>query len=375
LIGCFIFQPLSYFRDPNIMPESPSGSLHRPALPPGSRHMRPPAGNRHADLGILAQAVFVGVLLVLLVFCRRTPSFQTLSITFVSIVLEAFPFILIGTLLGGVIEVFVPRERIAAVLPAGKRRSIFLAAALGLIFPVCECAIVPVVRRLLQKGLPLGAAIAFLLGGPIVNPLVALSTVVAYNFDWTVMLERLFLGYLVAVCVGVIFERWFGKDNSLLVGINRSDDQGQSDGNSAETAATPLWIRIRLAVIHAADDFIDIGRFLVIGAFIAALLQTVVPRHVFAALADTPNLSILAMMGMAVTLNLCSEADAFVAAAFRVLLPASAQMAFMVLGPMLDIKLVAMTLGVFRKRAVAVLAGLTFITVFAAIILKGLLIR
>ncbi|WP_319406443.1 permease [uncultured Desulfosarcina sp.] len=136
-----------------------------------------------AQVYLLAQLAFLAALLCLVFFFRRTPWFDTLSITFVSIFLEALPFMLLGALIGGFIEVFVSKTLITRIIPAGILPAILLAAGLGLVFPVCECAIVPVVRRLFSKGLPLGAGIAFLLGGPIVNPLVALSTAVAYGND------------------------------------------------------------------------------------------------------------------------------------------------------------------------------------------------
>lgn len=320
------------------------------------------------------QGLFVAGLLVLLAFFQDHPSVQTLSITFISILLEAIPFVLIGSLIGGFIEVFVPREHIAAVLPRGKGRTLFLAAGLGLVFPVCECAIVPVVRRLIHKGLPLGAAVAFLLGGPIVNPLVAASTAVAYNFAWTVVLQRMILGYLVAVAVGLVFGLFFTESNAFLDG----DGVGKPAPGDAQLAAegrdsVSTVARISLAVEHAAGDFIDIGRFLVIGAFVAGMLQAFVPRGIFIALAETPALSVLAMMAMAVGLNLCSEADAFVAASFRMLLPLAAQMAFMVLGPMLDVKLLMMYLGLFRKRAIVFLAMATILMVFAAVMAAEML--
>ena len=121
----------------------------------------------------MAQAIFLLLAFSLVLFFRDRPQFHTLGIIFVSIVLEAFPFMLLGTLIGGFIEVFVSQETITRFLPERRWWSVFIAAGLGVIFPVCECAIVPVIRRLLKKGVPLSAAIAFLLGGPIVNPLVA----------------------------------------------------------------------------------------------------------------------------------------------------------------------------------------------------------
>jgi uncharacterized membrane protein YraQ (UPF0718 family) len=131
--------------------------------------------------------------------------------------------------------------------------------------------------------------------------------------------------------------------------------------------------KVILAINHAAHDFLDMGRFLVIGGFVAAAVQTLAVRHLFSPVASTPLFSILMMMIMAIVLNLCSEADAFVAASFRwTLVPDSAQLAFMVLGPMLDIKLLLMYLGLFRKRFIAALAGMTFVWVLVAMLLMHL---
>ena len=90
---------------------------------------------------------------------------------------------------------------------------------------------------------------------------------------------------------------------------------------------------------HAASDFLEVAGFLVIGAFVAALVQSGIDRNYFLFLGEDSVLAVAAMMVLAVILNLCSAADAFVAASFRLTIPMSAQMAFMVLGPMLDLKL------------------------------------
>jgi uncharacterized membrane protein YraQ (UPF0718 family) len=120
------------------------------------------------------------------------------------------------------------------------------------------------------------------------------------------------------------------------------------------------------AVRHAADDFLHVGHYLVMGAFVAALAQTYVSRSVFVSVAEAPSLSIGVLMLMAVALNLCSEADAFIAASFRWLTPWSAQLAFMLIGPMFDLKLLLMYQSIFKRRAIVVLATFILVAVFAA---------
>jgi uncharacterized membrane protein YraQ (UPF0718 family) len=316
-----------------------------------------------------AQLLFVLFALSLIFLFRDTPQFHTLGIVFVSIVLEAMPFMLLGTLIGGFIEVFVPREKVTRWLPEGRWWTVFIGAGIGILFPVCECAIVPVVRKLLQKGVPFSAAIAFLLGGPIVNPLVAASTAVAYFADWTIVMQRMLFGYCIAVGVGLLMGLLFSKTKAVHGTISSEPDRTPAPKIPAIGTPAAWPEKIGLAVNHAAGDFLDIGRFLIIGAFCAAVVQTLVPRQVIVAVMDTPGLSILIMMLLAVLLNLCSEADAFIAASFRSSqVPPAAQMAFMVLGPMLDIKLILMYLKVFRVPAIAVLASLTFLGVFLSMV-------
>lgn len=315
--------------------------------------------------------LFVIAAIAPLVLPLKWDGLDAFGLTFVSIVLEALPFIMLGSLLGGMIEVFLSRERVTALLPKQKTLAIFVAALLGLIIPVCECAIIPVTRRLLRKGVPFGVALAYLLAGPIVNPLVAASTVVAYFGDWSVMITRLLCGFGIAVIVALLMDEFFPGKSALRAEEARATDHDAAPGgcghdhSADETERKPLGKRLLHGVEHAADDFLYVSQFLIVGAFIAAMCQVVVDRETLVGLADSPPLAIGLMMMLAVALNLCSEADAFVAASFRSVMPIAAQMGFMVLGPMLDLKLIAMYLSFVRRRALLLLIGLLVGVVFA----------
>lgn len=308
----------------------------------------------------------------LLLLPKTNPQIATLKVIFVSIVLEAFPFMLIGALVSGMIEVLVSKEKIASVLPEGKLYAVFLAAGLGVVFPVCECAVVPVVRRLVRKGVPFSAAVAFLLGGPIVNPIVFASTAAAYGFSWNVPIMRTVYGYAVAVVIGLIMGFVCNKRSALLP-IHIQEHFPMHDKGCQAVGPHRKTHKAEQALVHAAKDFMDVAGFLVIGGFVAALIQSAVDRNAFLLVGSRPSLSIVVMMALAVVLNLCSEADAFVAASFRLLVPMSAQMAFMVLGPMLDLKLVFMYSTLFRKRTILILASLTALAVLIAMLSQGLL--
>jgi uncharacterized membrane protein YraQ (UPF0718 family) len=320
--------------------------------------------------GTLFELLFLAGSLFMLLIGGNNAVVTSFATVFSGIVLEALPFMLLGSLAGGLIEVYVSRDRLLSRLPAKTWQIVFIAAALGFVCPVCECAVVPVAKRLLGKGMPVPAVIAFLLGAPLVNPIVGISTAVAFSFNIPVALLRLVSGYLIAVGAGLIMGRIYPDKSSLIVDKadthlhNPSCGCELSDGYHLKSHHSRHGLMN--AFRHASADFIAVAQFLVIGAFIAALFQTVISRQSLTHFTSSPVCAILVMMALAMALNICSEADAFVAASFRFVMPFSAQFAFMLLGPMLDIKLVLMYTGVFRRKAIGVLSVCVFAMVFLA---------
>ena len=341
-------------------------------------------------LPLLLSWIFVLTAYLLLLIYARTEEVKTLSVVFCSIMFEAAPFMLVGSIIGGIIEAFVSRERLLSWIPRGRILPVLLAAGLGLVLPVCECAIVPVVYRLCRKGLPPAAAIAYLLGGPAVNPIVAFSTALAYRFDWRIAGLRLVLGYVIAVVVALAVQRLLPAGKVLLAeisagstghGVSCSCDQHSAMEHSGGTPipehtnecgcghehmpeARGFMLKLRHSIRHASDDFFAAGHYLVIGAFIAALAQTFADREFFLSFTEFPVLPGIMMMCLAILLNLCSETDAFIIASMRGLLPLSAQLAFMLTGPIFDLKLLLMYQRVFRKRTILLLVGAILLAVF-----------
>lgn len=323
--------------------------------------------HRAESAAVLLEVVILTFALVALAVGTFTqaPEIRDLAINFVAIILEAVPFMMVGALIGGIIEVFVSPEFVQRALAGRTRAAVFVAAALGMIFPVCECAIVPIVRRLINKGVPLPAAIAFLLGAPIVNPIVAASTWLAYRGSWGMVTTRMVCGYVIAVSVALALGAMFRGGTGTLPASAASCEHGcfHCEGHHHEHMPSSFVSKIWDAITHARDDFFTFAKFLIIGAFVAALARATLDVVAFRQLFASPILSILAMMGLAVTLNLCSETDAFIAAGFRAVFPETAQMAFMVLGPMLDLKLLLQYFTLFRSRLIGALALLTFVAV------------
>lgn len=318
------------------------------------------------QLGTALGLLFLSVSLGLFFWGWNSPVISSFMTVFAGIVLEALPFMLLGSMAGGLIEVFVSREKLLSRLPKKNWQMIIASAAFGLLCPVCECAVVPVAKRLLGKGVPVPAVIAFLLGAPLVNPIVGLSTAVAYSFNVPVAMLRLLTGYVVAVAAALIIGRIYPGRSALIPETKGHHIHSHTCGcgDSYHLKSHRSFHGLMDAFRHASADFMAVGQFLVAGAFIAALFQTVVPQQRIAELSSNPVSSILLMMALAIGLNICSEADAFVAASFQSIMPFSSQFAFLLLGPMLDIKLILMYLNVFRRKAIAELSICIFILVF-----------
>jgi uncharacterized protein len=205
---------------------------------------------------------------------------------------------------------FDSQGRVIRLLSKGGARTPFVAAALGLLFPVCECAIVPIVRKLMQKGVPPAAAVAFMLGAPIVNPIVFGSTAVAYGLSWDFAFLRLLFGYGIAVFVSFVFAFFFQGKQALLPSLSAFPmyDHAPESGSGAFSSYVE---KTRSALIHGAEDFIDMFSLLVMAAFVTALVHSTVDRSLFYSLGEIPVLGIVLMMLLAVILSICSEADSF----------------------------------------------------------------
>lgn len=293
---------------------------------------------------------------------------------FLSILFEGAPYILIGTVLSGFIDAFLPAKLLDRVLPRNKVLSTLMAGFLGLVFPVCECAVVPVIRRLVQKGLPMSCAITYMLSAPIMNPIVAISTMTAFKEFAkiggigdvgmaTMTIARLSLGYAVAVLVGLLVLRFQPRQvlrPSIVEGIEGGSDKHGHDHDHGANA--DFNGKLTHAMRTAMRDFLDTAMYFAIGVMITSVFNTQVNQALIDQVADREWLAIPSMMGLAFILSLCSTSDAFIAAPMAAFSMAS-KLAFLVFGPMMDIKLVFMYSYVFKRRVVvAMFVGLFILT-------------
>lgn len=305
---------------------------------------------------------------------------QDFAFAFLSILFEGAPFILLGTLVSGFIDIYLPKGAMDKFLPKNKTLAVMVSGLLGAVFPVCECAVVPVIRRLVGKGLPMSCALTYMLAAPIVNPITALSTWKAFQGQapWMMTGGRMLLGYLVAVGVGLVVarislrkvlrdsiaekieaEKKEEKEHEHHEGCCGHDhdhghDQHHHDDN-----------RLVAAMRSAQKDFVDVGVYFTIGVAITALFNTgIAPGAVWLdSLAGNVFVAPAALMALAFILSLCSTSDAFIAATLAKF-TWGAKLAFLVFGPMMDVKLIFLYQTVLKKKFIMGMAVSVFVVIW-----------
>ncbi|MFF9122730.1 permease [Streptomyces sp. NPDC014889] len=310
---------------------------------------------RYWPLLLLGAATFPGAVLYLGGRWMETPAMQAWRTVCLAVTVQALPFLLLGTALSGAINAFVPAGVFSRALPSRPVLAVPVAGVAGAVLPGCECASVPVANRLIGRGVPPAAAFAFLLSAPAINPVVLTATAVAFPGNPAMVAARLLASLGTALGVGWLW-LWLGRAEWLRPVVRHG---GHRAGGSR-------WREFREGFQH---DFLHAGGFLVVGAMAAATFNVAVPRSVLDAFSGSPWLSVLFLAGLAIVLAVCSEADAFVAASLTGFSPV-ARLAFMVVGPMVDLKLLALQAGTFG-RAFAVRFSAT--TVVVAVVFSALI--
>ena len=317
-----------------------------------------PAARQLPTLELLA------LLLVLAVVLRPRmaglfdqPALQTWSTIFVSITIQALPFLVLGVTLSGAIAAFVSADWLTRVLPKRAILAVPMASVAGIALPGCECGSVPIAGRLTSKGMSAAAALAFMLAAPAINPIVVVATAVAFPGQPRMVAARFTASLATAIVAGLLWSR-FGDDH--LIDRARMRSYGGGSRWEAFTAS-------------ARHDFLHAGGWLVLGGITAATLQVFVPRSILDTLAGNEVIAVIAMAVLAVVLAICSEADAFVAVGLNQF-SLTSRLVFLVVGPAIDIKLIALHAGVFGRGFALRFAPLVFVTAVASAAIVGALL-
>lgn len=329
---------------------------------------------------------------------------------FFSLLVEAMPFLLLGVLFSSILLLFVDEQKLLSIVPRNVVLAALAGSLIGFLFPVCECGNIPVARRLLTKGAPTATAIGFLLAAPTVNPVVFWATWIAFRDQPEIVFLRVGFTLIVAIVIAIIFSTQDDLRPFLQDGLTRMmpdpKDSGGAPGSTSKlsvpaaeevspllqsgtfllqspgqvlqlsappaqvlaavaAAPPPLGLRLRMLVDNMVLEMRELGAVLIIGSAIAAFVQVAVPREMILGLGQGPVTSILAMMTLAWVVSICSTVDAFFALSFASIFTSGSLLAFLVFGPMIDLKNISLLLTVFKGRAIIYLfvlaAQLTFL--------------
>lgn len=318
----------------------------------------PQSDVRNALLVIaLISVLIVGFSLVISTGQDPMIALQTFSTRFLGIFIEAAPFLLMGAFVSGLIEVYVSKEDIVRLIPRHPVLGTISGAFLGFAFPVCECGVVPVTRRLFMKGLPMSVGVAFLLAAPVMNPIVLVSTYIAFGFG-PILIGRFVITAIVAIAVGIVFAL-SARPQDVLLPVSFAPVAGGSGAPMIE--APPKGARFMRALSVGSNEFFDMGRYLVIGTLLAALMQTFVSQEQLLTVGSGVFVSVIVMQVLAFVLSVCSTVDSFLALSFVNTFTTGSILSFLTFGPMIDVKSTIMFAGVFKRRTVLFLIVLPFL--------------
>ncbi|XZL30703.1 permease [Clostridium perfringens] len=285
------------------------------------------------------------------------------SIVFSSIVIEALPFILIGAVLASFMQVYISNNIFNKIISKNKLLGSIQAGIIGVFLPVCECATVPITKGLLNKNVPLNVAITYMLAAPIVNPLVILSTYYAFDGNIKVVLLRVGVGFSIAVIAGLLMLCLSGENN-IFIDNGEGELQGKCLCGCSEiddNSSKPIKL-----LKHTSLEFYEIGKYFIVGATLATIFQTFVPRDIIFYFENSAVLSIIILMAFSFLISLCSEADAFVASTFMNRFSLGSITGFLIIGPMIDLKNTIMLFSIFKKSFVIKLLFVVFSLCFIA---------
>lgn len=283
---------------------------------------------------------------------------------FISIIIEALPFVLLGTILSGIIEVFITPDIVNKFLPKNKFLRVLFGTFVGFVFPSCECGIIPIINRFLEKKVPSYTAVPFLATAPIINPIVLFATYSAFGNSIRFLILRFVGATIVAIALGVMLA-FLVDDNILKEDAKPTHFHDYSDKK--------WYQKIFLALAHAIDEFFDTGRYLVFGTLIASAMQIYLPTRVLTTIGHSPITAILVMMLLAFILSLCSEADAFIGASLLSTFGIAPVMAFLLIGPMIDIKNLMMMVNSFKTRFIVQFISVSYLIIIIYCLFVGVI--
>ncbi len=291
---------------------------------------------------------------------------DTLTLT-LGILYESIPFVILGVILSVVIQKYISKDIFYRYLPKQGWLKRPLLSMFGVFLPVCECGNIPLARGFIQKGLKPGEVLTFLFAAPIINPITIYTTSIAFSSEPQIVFIRVLAAFVIANFVGFMFSK--SKQKELLTPDFNKTCELHNHENTKKSK------NIASQIINISSDFreelLKLMPALVAGSLVAGLIQTMIPRNFLLTVSSEPVLAILAMLLLAFVISICANVDAFFALSLSNIFPSSAIVAFLVFGPMIDIKILSLLSTTYKKWVLVVCT----VIIFTLSLLTGLLVQ
>ncbi|EHJ02356.1 Protein of unknown function DUF318, transmembrane [Clostridium sp. DL-VIII] len=336
--------------------------------------------NNHHNFFILKSLFFIFFLMFLFtylitlsfsdisIYSEYLSKFQKFYTVFISILIQGIPFILVGSFISAIIQIYISGKMFIKIFPKNIFLSCIIAAFAGLLFPICDCGTVPVVKGLMKKKIPIAAGVTFMLAAPIVNPIAIVSTIYAFQGMRSVVICRVLSGIIISISVGLIMQFFTKKDEEIL--RNEDSDMVCNCGfcNDEYDYSKSKFEKLKAVFIHTGDEFFNTGKFMIIGTFLSSIFQSIVSINNSIYIPNDNRSSLIVMILLSFLLSVCSTSDAFIAKSFLKQFSVNSVMGFLVVGPMLDIKNTIMLFGNFKMKFVLKLIFFILVVSFSVLI-------
>lgn len=309
---------------------------------------------------------------------------HNISVVFISIFLESLPFLLLGSIISAAIEHFVSDETFEKIIPKNIILATLTGIFMGFFIPACDCAVIPISKRLIKKKVPINVAISFMLSSPIINPVVLLSTYYAfYKVDKQIFFLRLIFGVIISLIIGIImgilFKDVIKNNKEEKCSCNHHHHHAKNENEKCDKDFEELKkytkeeSTLTHIIKHTANDLFEVVKYLMFGALIASICQVVMPRELVLVFSNNKILSIIVLMVFAYLISLCSTSDSFVGKSLLSTFGRTSILAYLLLGPMIDIKNTIVLLGNYKSKFVYTLISLIFSIIFILCVLVVIL--
>lgn len=235
---------------------------------------------------------------------------------------EMTPYLLLGFLVAGILKEFVPHRIYADKLSRNNFRSVLWAALFGIPLPLCSCGVIPTAASLRREGASRGATVSFLISTPQTGADSIFATASVLGIPFAIC--RPVVALVTALAGGCAVNRW-DKDENGKMPITCATEEAQKS----------FWKKCADMLRYGFIEMMqDIGKWIVIGLIVAAIITVAVPDDLFTKLSTLPLLNMIVILAISAPMYLCATGSIPIAAALMLKgLSPGAALVLLIAGP------------------------------------------